>query len=72
MADEKAPAKAAEAAPAAGEKSAHHPKIGRMNLEQINSALDKAQKSMGGLHSSYARFLLARRKVLMESPSKSK
>lgn len=64
MADEKAPAPS--------EKSAHHPKIGRMNLEQINSALDKAQKNMGGLHSSYARFLLARRKVLMGSSSKAK
>lgn len=62
--EEKKAPEAASEAPKEGKE--HHPKLGKMTLEQINSALAKAEKNMGGLHSNYARFLLDRKKALSQ------
>jgi hypothetical protein len=43
----------------------HHMKLTQMSLQDIDHALDEAQKKMGGLTSQYARFLLARKEFLL-------
>ena len=73
---EKAPApekktKEPEAPKLVAEKH-HHLKLGRLDLTQINQALAKAEKTMGGMSSQYARFLLARKQCLTRMPHSMK
>ncbi len=53
--------------PQAKEAKPRHLKISRMSLRDIEQALEGAQRHMGGLHSQYARALLARKEFLTQS-----
>ncbi len=46
-----------------------HCKISRMDLKQVEAALAKVEKEMGGLHSQYARMLVARMESLFQKVS---
>jgi hypothetical protein len=64
MAEENKAAQA-PAGDAGGEKTdSKHPKVTQMNLAQIDAAIEKTKKSMGGLTSRYGRSLTARRDAL--------
>lgn len=60
---------AEEAAPKLVSEKLHHIKVTQMSLKQVEEALEKAQKNMGGFNSHYARALLARREFLSVSRS---
>ncbi|GEM_PF-3472886 len=69
----KAPEAASQAAPQAAPKpaaaggesgEAKKPKLSSLSLKEVDEELKKCQEKMGGLYSQYARFLLARKKVL--------
>ena len=44
----------------------HHLKISHMGLNDLNEAIEVTRQKMGGLHSQYAQFLVARRDFLMK------
>ncbi len=65
-AEAKAESKPAEAAP---EKKRR--KISGMTLKEVEAELKITQEKMGGFQSHFAKDLLARKKVLAESPKRS-
>ena len=58
------PQEVAAPKPAAKGDHPHRVKITQMTLEQVEAALENANKTMGGLHSHYAQALLARKEIL--------
>ncbi len=58
---------AAAQAPAEGSAKSK-PKVTRMTLQQVDAALENAQKHMGGHYSTYAQSLLAKRAALLNHP----
>ncbi len=68
MAEENKAAAAAPSGDAGGEKAAAKQlKVTQMNLAQLEEAIEKTKKSMGGLTSRYGRSLAARREVLKKT-----
>lgn len=48
------------------ESDKKHRKVSRLSLEKIEKALSAVQQNMGGFDSKYARFLLARKEMLLK------
>lgn len=63
---EEAPKKVEKASKPAGspDSKPRHVKISKMTLAQVEEAIERTQKQMGGPHSSYALSLAARRDSL--------
>ncbi|MCM8775617.1 MAG: hypothetical protein NC930_04610 [Candidatus Omnitrophica bacterium] len=55
--------KEADSKPPGGDKIKRD-KVGRMSLQEIDIALEKVNKHMGGFQSRYARALLSRKRFL--------
>lgn len=53
--------------PAAPSDKPHHLKVTQLSLTQVEEALARTQRLMGGFHSHYGRALLARKEFLTES-----
>ena len=61
----------AESKPAEGAPEKKGKKISRMTLQEVEAELKTVQEKMGGFQSHFAQDLLARKKVLAESPKRS-